>query len=148
MDVEHAGGAIFEAHGESPLLQFQFLHHVAVEGGARAGDVLALEHVKRHVQQYSVEIQADTAVIGSAQENRASKSLFELTPGRPCTARSGSSASTLARFLASLPASTSVEGLSGARGFEGPAFASTVSVWRKVSGLRMTSNSLISPASR
>src|ERR1035437_9479538 len=45
-------------------------------------------------------------------EKRASKSLFELTPGNPWTERSGSSASTLARFLASLPPSTSVDGLS------------------------------------
>ena len=52
-------------------------------------------------------------------EKRASKSLLELTPGRLCTARSGSSASTLARFLASLPPSTSVDGLSWRAGLEG-----------------------------
>src|ERR1017187_4986355 len=51
--------------------------------------------------------------------NRASKSLFELTPGSPWTERSGSSASTLARFLASLPPSTSVDGLSCRAGSNG-----------------------------
>ena len=48
-------------------MQFQLFHHVAVERGGGAGDLLALQHVKRLVQQNAVEVEADAAVIGAAQ---------------------------------------------------------------------------------
>ena len=67
VDVQHAGGAVFEAHRECAFVEFELFHHVAVEGGGGAGDLLALQHVERRVQQDAVQIQADAAEIGAAQ---------------------------------------------------------------------------------
>ena len=125
VNVQHARGAVLEAHGEGALVQFQFLHHVAVEGGAGAG-VCAPSMVWNGMCSSTPSKYRPMRLKSAPRsEKRASKSSLELTPGRLCTARSGSSASTLARFLASLPASTRVEGPSWRAVSNGPAVTST-----------------------
>lgn len=76
------------------------------------------------------------------RESWAEKSSLEVTPGRPWTARRGSSARTLARLRSSVPARLRL----GSAG-KGPAWTWTVSVRRRDSGIRRISRSVVSGVS-
>ena len=78
-------------------------------------------------------------------ENWALKSSFAVTPGSTCTARSGSSASTLARFFDSVPVSVMLDGIVSAGASYGPAFTSIESVRCRFSGAS-TMSSVCRPA--
>jgi len=88
MDFERARAAVLEAHRQAPSYSSSSSTMSPLKA-VRSRQSSAFEHVKRRVQQDAVEVQADAAVIGPRREKRASKSLLELTPGRPCTAAAG-----------------------------------------------------------
>ena len=83
VDVEHGPRAVLVAHGEGALVQFQLFHHVAVESGGGAGDLLALQHVKRRVQQNAIQVEADAAEIRPAHGEAGVEIVVRADAGQP-----------------------------------------------------------------
>ena len=82
MHIEHAGGTVLETHGPGAFVQFQLLHHVAVEGRGGAGIGRTLDSVEGIVEQDAVEVEADAAVIGATQGEAGVVVVIRSDPGQ------------------------------------------------------------------